>query len=94
MTQVVFAGVDGGGTKTTVVLVDEAGIECARVEAATSNAAVVGHGAAGTVLRAAIEKARRQVGGDVTIASAWFGLSGGDRPEDHIRLRPFVEHLA
>ena len=94
MTRVVFVGVDGGGTKTTVILVDEAGVECARVEAATSNAAVAGHDAAGAVLRAAIEKARRQVGGDVTIAAAWFGLSGGDRPEDHIRLRPFVEDLA
>ncbi len=89
-----FAGVDGGGTKTSVVLVDGMGVERTRVETTTSNAAVVGHEEAGTVLRAAIEQARRQVGEEVRIAAAWFGLSGGDRPEDHTRLRPFVHSLA
>ena len=93
MTRPVFAGIDGGGTKTVVVLVDESGAELNRVHASTSNAAVVGHGAAGAVLRTALEDALRGAGSDAAIASAWFGLSGSDRPEDHRKLRPFVQDL-
>lgn len=94
MSQTLYAGVDGGGTKTTVVLVDENGGERARVQASTSNAAVIGHEGAGTVLRTAIQAAVESVAGPATIVSAWLGLSGGDRPEDHQRLRPWVADLA
>lgn len=94
MTRLLYAGIDGGGTKTTVVLVDEAGAERSRVQSTTSNAAVIGHDAAGEVLRTVVTDARSQVGGQAKIAAAWFGLSGGDRPEDHLLLRPFVMDLA
>lgn len=93
MTRTVFAGIDGGGTKTVVVLVDETGAELTRVQASTSNAAVVGHAAAGSVLRDALEEALGGSGTDVAIASAWFGLSGSDRPDDHDKLKPFFQHL-
>lgn len=94
MTEVMYAGIDGGGTKTVVVLVDEAGIERTRVQTTTSNAAVAGHDAAGRVLREAFGTAVGQIREPVTIAGAWFGLSGSDRPEDHARLRPYLHDLA
>lgn len=93
MTRSLFAGIDGGGTKTVVVLVDETGVEVSRVQTTTSNAAVVGHDAAGNVLRAALHEALREVDGKTKISAGWFGLSGSDRPEDHLRLRPFVQDL-
>lgn len=93
MTQPVFAGIDGGGTKTAVVLVDEAGREVSRLHASTSNAAIVGHDAAGAVLRKALTEALSRLGPEATIAAAWFGLSGSDRPEDYRRLKPFLVDL-
>lgn len=94
MTHSGFAGIDGGGTKTTVVLVDASGTELTRVQTTTSNAAVVGHDAAGETLRTALEAAIRQTHQPITITKAWFGLSGSDRPLDHSLLRPYVETLA
>jgi N-acetylglucosamine kinase-like BadF-type ATPase len=88
-----FAGIDGGGTKTAVVVVDESGNEFFRSRTATSNAAVVGHEVAGTTLRTAIEEVHRALPTGTTLRAAWFGLSGSDRPEDQARLRPFVEDL-
>lgn len=92
MTRTVFAGVDGGGTKTTFVLVDADGLEVGRQTASTSNAAVIGHDAAGAVLRRGLEQALAETQAD--LGGAWFGLSGGDRPEDHRKLRPHLEHLS
>lgn len=94
MTAALFAGIDGGGTRTVIVLVDETGAERARIQGTTSNAAIIGHEAAGKVLRSALEAAMRHVGDGESIAEAWFGLSGSDRPEDYARLRPFVDDLA
>lgn len=94
MTRILYAGIDGGGTKTAIVIVDETGNVVSRVQVSTSNAAVVGHEAAGTVLRQGITDALAAAGPDAILASAWFGLSGSDRPEDHQRLRPHVAGLA
>ena len=94
MTTHVFAGIDGGGTKTVVVLVDASGTEVARVITSTSNAAVAGHDVVGQVLRDAVEEALRAAGPNVNLAEAWFGLSGSDRPEDHRALKPYLEDLA
>lgn len=94
MSAPVFAGVDGGGTKTAIVLVNIDGGEIARHETSTSNAAVIGHDRAGTVLRVAIQAAVSQIGSDVVLERIWCGLSGGDRPEDHRLLRPFIVDLA
>jgi len=94
VTATMFAGIDGGGTKTAIVLVNADGTEIARHVTSTSNAAVVGHEAAGAVLRDGLSVAIAAVPGGGTLAGAWFGLSGSDRPEDHRRLRPWIEHLA
>jgi N-acetylglucosamine kinase-like BadF-type ATPase len=94
VTRPLFAGIDGGGTKTEVVVVNAVGREVSRVQSSASNAAVVGHDAAGAVLRDAVSRALQNLGPDARLEAAWFGLSGSDRPEDHRRLRPFVEDLA
>jgi len=94
MTSPLFAGIDGGGTKTAVVIVDAAGNEVARTQGTTSNAAVVGHEHAAAVLRDVLEEAATQAGVDLPFAAAWFGLSGSDRPEDHAYLLPRLQNVA
>lgn len=93
MTGIVHVAVDGGGSKTAMVAVDKTGAVVARHETSTSNAAVIGHDAAGATLRAGLESVLSTLPGVTEFASGWFGLSGSDRPEDHVRLRPFVEPL-
>ncbi len=94
MTSPLFAGIDGGGTKTAVVVVDSTGREVARCVTSTSNAAVVGHERAATVLHDVLEEAARRAGTNLPLAAAWFGLSGSDRPEDHDFLIPRLEDVA
>ncbi len=94
MTSPVFAGIDGGGTKTVVVVVDAGGSELARVQTGTSNPAVIGHQRAGEVLRVAIGEAMAAVDAPARLASAWFGLAGCDRPDDQRALRPHLDPLA
>jgi N-acetylglucosamine kinase-like BadF-type ATPase len=94
MTIPLFAGIDGGGTKTAVVVVDSTGREVARCITSTSNAAVVGHAQAATVLHDVLKEAAREAGTDLPFAAAWFGLSGSDRPEDHAYLLPRLKDVA
>lgn len=88
-----FAGIDGGGTKTLVVIVDESGQERARVRSGTSNAAIIGHQTAASVLRLALIQASSEADASLPLAGAWFGLSGSDRPEDHHQLQPALADL-
>ena len=94
MTTAYFAGVDGGGTKTALVLVDENGEEIGRAVSTTSNSAVVGHAKAVETLRELITRAAETAGVSLPLAGLWCGLSGSDRPEDHVKLRPGLNHLA
>lgn len=89
-----YAGIDGGGTGTTMVAVDTAGAEVARVHTGTSNAAVVGHEAAAATLVSGLTELASQCMAELPFAAAWFGLSGSDRPHDHRRLLPFLQPLA
>lgn len=89
-----FAAVDGGGTKTAIVVVNENGDEIARGTTTTSNAAVVGHERAGATLHQLLTSTAESCGADLPFQSLWCGLSGSDRPEDHRRLRPQLEDLA
>jgi N-acetylglucosamine kinase-like BadF-type ATPase len=93
MTRAIYAGIDGGGTKTAFVIVDEEGHPVVRHQATTSNAAVVGHDRAGATLRDGLQAAIAQAGADAELHGAWFGLSGSDRPEDQAKLLPYVEDL-
>jgi len=89
-----FAGIDGGGTKTAIVVVDADGEVVVRKTTTTSNAAVIGHELAGNTLHDLLQSAAADAGHDLPFTAAWFGLSGSDRPEDHRRLRPRIEDLA
>ncbi len=89
----VYVGIDGGGTKTTLVAVDDSGSEIARLHTSTSNAAVIGHEAAAATLSSALVELAAQCNADLPFAAAWFGLSGSDRPDDHRRLLPVLQPL-
>jgi N-acetylglucosamine kinase-like BadF-type ATPase len=88
-----FIGIDGGGTKTTAVIVDAAGKEIARAQADTSNPSVIGLEAASRVLVDVVSDARSQVKGNPSLSSGWAGLSGFGRASDHDKLRPILEPL-
>ncbi|CAA9582401.1 MAG: hypothetical protein AVDCRST_MAG87-3525 [uncultured Thermomicrobiales bacterium] len=89
-----FAGVDGGGTKTVVVIVDRLRRERARVRTGSSNAAVVGHEEAASTLRDALVRAAVEANATLPLGGVWLGLAGSDRPEDHHRLRPALVNVA
>lgn len=93
MIQAYFAGVDGGGTKTEMVLVDESGTELARQTTGTSNSAVIGHDRAIEVLTKLVLDVTTEAGASVPLAALWCGLSGSDRPEDHVKLEPPLRKL-
>lgn len=94
MSRSYFAGVDGGGTKTTMVLVDENGTELVRKTTTTSNSAVIGHTKAVEVLVDLITSAADEAGVSLPLTGLWCGLSGSDRPEDHVQLEPPLAKLA
>lgn len=77
-----FAGIDGGGTRTDVALVASDGTPVSRVQGPTSNKAVVGAESAIQVLRSLIDEASNQAGASEPITAGWIGLAGADRPED------------
>lgn len=89
-----FGGVDGGGTKTEIVLVDEHGQEILRQTTGTSNSAVIGHDRAVEVLQALVADLADEAGISLPLTGLWCGLSGSDRPEDHVRLKPSLSKLA
>lgn len=94
MSAAFFGGVDGGGTKTEIVLVNELGDEIARRTTGTSNSAVIGHDRAIDVLEALVADVVAEAGVPLPLTGLWCGLSGSDRPEDHVRLKPALNKLA
>jgi N-acetylglucosamine kinase-like BadF-type ATPase len=82
-----FVGIDGGGTRTDLALVDVEGVFVSRLRGATSNRAVVGPDAAIEVLRSLIDEALDQAGATRPIAAGWIGLAGADRHEDQALFR-------
>lgn len=88
-----FIGIDGGGTKTTAVIVDATGTEVARANGGTSNSSVIGPEAAASVVVDIINSAQSQVPGAAVLSGGWAGLSGFGRPSDHKMLRPLLEPL-
>ena len=94
MSTAYFAGVDGGGTKTAMVLVDENGTELVRKTTTTSNSAVIGHAKAIEVLVDLVSSTAADAGVSLPLTGLWCGLSGSDRPEDHVQLEPPLAELA
>jgi N-acetylglucosamine kinase-like BadF-type ATPase len=95
MARDVFLGIDGGGTKTMAVLLDERCHEIARVLSGSSNVHSVGLAATETSLREAI----RQIliaGGvkAVDVTAVGLGLAGAARPEDRQVVRELLARIA
>ena len=76
-------GLDGGGTKTDCVLMDEAGVILARSATGPSNPLRVGFGAAMLAIRSAAQDAiaRAKLPSSSTAAALCAGLAGAGPPE-------------
>lgn len=85
-------GIDGGGTKTVCVLMNEAGTILGRGEAGPSNYQSIGIEAAGDSIKKAIAGATASVP-EVPVMGIGLGLAGVGRPEDVRVVRDWVERL-
>ncbi|MDG3007548.1 N-acetylglucosamine kinase [Paludisphaera mucosa] len=85
--EVLFLGVDGGGTSTVALIGLDDGRVVGRGEAGPSNAKAVGTAAARTALEEAIAGAFAAAGlWPRAVAVACLGVAGFDRPEDKALL--------
>lgn len=78
----IFVGVDGGGSKTSAVVVDEQGREIGRGVAGASNYQGIGLETASTNVRKAVQVALAVAGIDDLPDFALVGAAGIDRPQD------------
>ncbi|WP_199248917.1 N-acetylglucosamine kinase [[Phormidium] sp. ETS-05] len=91
-------GIDGGGTKTVCVLMEESGEVVGRGDAGPSNYQTVGLDAAGEEIALAISGALRSAvdsgwQGDREVRGIGVGLAGVGRPEDVVVVYSLVQHL-
>ncbi len=73
------AGVDGGGTRTRAVLLDEAGREVGRAEVPGSVARLAEPGEAASAVAAAVHAALAAAGAGAPVDVVWAGLAGAGR---------------
>ncbi len=90
MASLYYLGVDGGGSKTLAVIVDEQGRECGRGLAGSANYVAVGLELAIQNIYSAVMRATHEVADALPLCKAWLGLAGVDRPSDSALL---VSHL-
>jgi N-acetylglucosamine kinase-like BadF-type ATPase len=77
-----FLGIDGGGTKTDLAIVDANGDLLVSKQGPTSNQAIVGFAQASGTLIALITEAAAEVNLALPLTAGWIGMAGSDRPED------------
>ena len=88
-----YLGVDGGGSKTYTLIVDEQGTVVGKGQSGNGNHQT-GYLEAKRNIRAAAEMALEQAGlTREAIAFACFGLAGADREADYTILRPMIAEL-
>lgn len=87
-------GVDGGGSKTLAVIVNERGEEVGRGLAGSANYQVIGLETAVQHIHTAVAQATRTARCQLPLRAAWLGLAGVDRPTDFDLLQPFFQTLA
>jgi len=85
-----FAGIDGGGSKTSAVIVDQQGREVGRGSGGGSNYQAVGLEIALREVRLALKNALEQAGLSEIPAKALVGLAGLDRPVDEALWREAI----
>jgi N-acetylglucosamine kinase-like BadF-type ATPase len=89
-----FLGVDGGATKTHVLVCDESGHVAGAGRGGSTNWETVGLEGTFEALHRATGEALRQAGSPAAaIAAAAYGLAGVDWPSDEERLDPVLERL-
>lgn len=87
-------GVDGGGSKTLAVIVNEQGEEVGRGLAEGANHNAVGLDTAVQHISTAIEQATRMAHCQLPLRAAWFGLAGVDRQTDFDLFQPLLSTFA
>lgn len=92
--QTYFLGVDGGGSKTLALIINEQGQVCGHGQAGSTNHYVVGKEQAQANLHEAVSQAVNAAGSTLPLAAAWFGLAGVDRAADHIFWRSWLQSYA
>ncbi len=88
-----FAGIDGGGSKTSAVIVDQEGREIGRGSSGGSNYQAVGLDVALREVQVALKNAMLATGLPNIPAKAMIGLAGLDRPEDEANWRGAIAKL-
>lgn len=90
-----FLGVDGGGTKTVVVVSDGEGHVLSAGRAGCSNYQSIGERAAGKEMRVAIDIALKGCGAKLEdVTAAGFGIAGADREPEMSIVAKMVETFA
>lgn len=85
-------GIDGGASKTIALLADAEGSVIGRAQVGGSNKQVSGVEATLLTLRRAVEAVFVDAGLPVqTVAAACLGLSGVDRPADHLLIQGWAD---
>ena len=87
-------GVDGGGSKTLAVIVNERGEEVGRGLAGGANYNAIGLEEAIKHVYAAVEQASNAAHCKPPFHKAWLGLAGIDRQADHNLFLPHLSELA
>lgn len=85
-------GLDGGGSHTQCVILDQSGREIDRGVGGASNHQSVGVDAAKRAIEETMEKALHEAG-NPTISAACWGMAGLDRPEDEKIIQQIAEQL-
>lgn len=85
-------GLDGGGSRTVGVILDEMGREISRGQGGPSNHQSVGVEAASKAIADALTTTI-DAAGDPPLAAACWGMAGLDRPEDERILNQMAERL-
>jgi N-acetylglucosamine kinase-like BadF-type ATPase len=88
-----YLGVDGGGSKTYTLIIDEQGTIVGKGDSGNGNHQT-GYDEARRNIRESVEIALRQAGlTQQDIEFAYFGLAGADREADYKILRPMIAEL-
>ncbi|WP_241675080.1 N-acetylglucosamine kinase [Paenibacillus luteus] len=93
MSDIIFLGIDAGGSKTHALLVDEAGHVLGRGQSGNGN-----HQTAFEKAKPNIDEACQQAVHEAGVTKeqvdfAYFGLAGADREPDYAILRPMIASL-
>ena len=94
MSETIVAGVDGGGTRTRVALVDGAGELLGQGEAGPGNLQDVGEERLAEHVGAALTAAWSAVGRPrAPLAAAFLGIAGAESPDEHAAVRRAAERI-